>query len=83
MIYLANRFYTPQQINFFRERGVDLNEELWALSELVQWIWRGCIREGKEMNLYIPSYRMRTLLYRWLNGEFLENSILIIENDIA
>tara|TARA_R110002051_G_scaffold325768_2_gene431008 strand:- start:6483 stop:7772 length:1290 start_codon:yes stop_codon:yes gene_type:complete len=83
MIYLANRFYTPQQINFFRERGIDLNEDLWALSELVQWIWRGCIREGKEMNLYIPSYRMRSLLYRWLNGEFSEDSILKIKKDIA
>lgn len=72
MIYLANRYFTPQQISFFRERGIDLNQDLWALSELVQWIWRGCIRENKEMNLYIPSYRMRDLLYRWLNGEFLE-----------
>ena len=83
MIYLANRFFVPQQNSFFRERGIDLNEDLWALSELVQWIWRGCIREGKKMNLYIPSYRMRDLLYRWLDGEFLENSILKIEKDIA
>jgi hypothetical protein len=83
MAYLANRYFNPQQVNFFRERGVELNHELWALSELVQWIWRGCIREGKEMNLYIPSYRMRDLLYRWLDGEFLENSILKIEKDIA
>jgi hypothetical protein len=78
MIYLANRFYNPQQDNFFKERGIDLNQDLWALSELVQWIWRGCIREGKVMNLYIPCYRMRDLLNRWLNGEFLEKSVLKI-----
>ncbi len=75
MAYLANRYYKPQYISFFRERGITLNEDLWALSELVQWIWRGCIRDRKEMNLYIPSYRMRNLLLRWLDGEFIVNDI--------
>lgn len=70
MAYLANRFFKPQQKNFFTERGVKIDEDLWALSELVQWIWRGRIRNKKPMNLYIPSYRMRDLLIRWLDGEF-------------
>ncbi len=74
MAYLANRYFNPQQVSFFRERNVELNEDLWALSELVQWIWRGCIRNNEKMNLYIPSYRMRNLLYRWLDGGFLETS---------
>lgn len=74
MAYLANRYFTPQQVSFFRERNIDLNEDLWALSELVQWIWRGCIRNNEKMNLFIPSYRMRKLLISWLDGEFLEDS---------
>lgn len=81
MAYLANRYFSPQQINFFRERGIVLNEELWALSELIQWIWRGCIREKKPMNLYIPSSRMRDLLTRWLNGEFIETKSVISINE--
>lgn len=77
MAYLANRYFKPQHISFFRERNIELNEDLWALSELVQWIWRGCIRNNEKMNLYIPSYRMRMLLYRWLDGEFLNTSYKI------
>lgn len=84
MAYLANRYFKPQHISFFRERGIILNEDLWALSELVQWLWRGCIRDDKKMNLYIPSYRMRNLLIRWLDGEFLtENSVEINNEKVA
>jgi len=73
MAYLGNRYFPPQTISFFRERNIKLNEDLWALSELIQWIWRGCIRDKKPMNLYIPNLRMRKLLIMWLNGELLEN----------
>jgi hypothetical protein len=72
MAYLASRYHHPQDVSFFRQRGIELNEELFALGELVQWIWRGCIRKNEKMNLYIPSYKMRQLLIRWLNGEFLD-----------
>ena len=67
MIYLANRFLNPNIKSFFRSGGVSVNEEQWALSELLQWIWRGCIRKNEAMNLYIPSKRMRELLIDWLN----------------
>jgi len=72
MAYLGNKFFIPQELSFFRERGIILNEDLWALSELIQWVWRGCIRENKPMNLYIPNYRMRNLLIDWLEGKYLE-----------
>ncbi|WP_223032686.1 hypothetical protein [Hanstruepera marina] len=77
MAYLGNRYFDPQTINFFRERGIKLNEDLWALSELIQWIWRGCIRDKKAMNLYIPNSRMRSLLKEWLEGKYIvENAKL-------
>lgn len=69
MAYLVNRFYSPQIVNFFKYRGVELNQDLWALSEMIQWIWRGCIRNNEPMNLYIPSKRMRELLIKWLDDE--------------
>lgn len=74
MAYLGNKYFNPQFISFFREKGIKLDEDLWALSELIQWVWRGCIRDGKEMNLYIPSERMRSLLKKWLEGEFSSES---------
>jgi len=75
MAYFGNRFFKPQQISFFNERNIQLNQDLWALSELIQWIWRGCIRDSKRMNLYIPSERMRSLMYDWLEGRFNDSII--------
>jgi hypothetical protein len=70
MAYLANRFFNPQIKNFFSMNDIDLNEDLWALSELVQWLWRGCIRNDDAMNVYLPCYRMRNILIKWLDGEY-------------
>src|SRR5690606_4146522 len=65
MIYLANRYLNPNEIDFFRSGEVEVNQDNWALAELLQWIWRGSIRNHENMNLYIPSKRMRTLLLNW------------------
>ena len=67
MIYLANRYLNPNIIDFFRQGGIEVDQEKWALAELVQWVWRGSIRNYQKMNLYIPSKRMRNLLRGWLN----------------
>ena len=64
--YLVNRFYNPMINRFFTEKGVNIDEETWALSELIQWLFRSTIREENEINLYIPSKRMRSLLQEWL-----------------
>ena len=68
MAYLANRYMNPSIVKFFYDGGVSVNQEQWALSELVQWVWRGCIRKKEPMNLYIPSKRMRNILINWLNN---------------
>ena len=72
MAYLGNRYFDVQTANFFKTRGIKLDEDIWALSELVQWVWRGCIRDSKEMNLFIPSMRMRKLLIDWLDGKYID-----------
>ena len=64
--YLINRYNSPAIINFFKDRGAEVDEDAFALSELLQFIWRSCIRDGKPINVYIPSKRMRTLLKGWL-----------------
>jgi hypothetical protein len=51
-------------------KGANMDQELYALSEMVQFIWRSRIREGKEIMVYVPSKRMRTLLTDWLNDKF-------------
>lgn len=65
--YMANRFVDPNLMKFFAGRGVELDADRYALSEMLQWIWRSAIREGRPINLYIPSSRMRGLLIDWIN----------------
>ncbi|MNR36774.1 hypothetical protein D3C85_1547400 [compost metagenome] len=52
------------------QKESNMDQTLYALSEMVQFIWRSRIRDGKEINLYIPSKRMRELLKEWLNDEY-------------
>lgn len=70
--YCCNMFLNP----FVKHcLGGDENcsEDAYAVSSMVQWIWRSAIRDGKEIYIYIPSSRMRTLLKEWIerveNGE--------------
>ena len=64
--YVYNRFMNPMEKSFFYSRGVSVNEDMLAQSDLIQFLFRGCIRNNEEMNCYIPSKRMRELLYDWL-----------------
>lgn len=67
--YLINRFMNRDKAAFFQDNGVSVNEDLYALSELVQWLWRSRIRNGEPIHAYIPSERMRQLLDAWSNYE--------------
>lgn len=67
--YMINRFMDPNIMKFFRMRDVSINAEHFALSEMLQWIWRSAIRDDKPINLYIPSSDMRELLMSWIEHE--------------
>ena len=64
--YPINRFMPPEVKNFFLKRDIKIEEEKWALSEMIQWIWRSAIRDKRDIWIYIPSRRMRTLLEQWI-----------------
>lgn len=66
LAYTINRYFDPRLKNFFLINGIRVEEDQYALSELIQWIFRSALRDGKEINLYIPSKRMRTLLKDWI-----------------
>jgi hypothetical protein len=66
--YLCNTFYHPIIKAYFESMGVPVYEDLYALSQMVQWIWRSRVREQAPINVFIPSERMRGLLKRWLNA---------------
>lgn len=69
LAYCCNRYISPDYIGYFQKHNVIVDEDLFALSELLQWVWRSAIREGNPINIYIPSQRMRTILINWLENE--------------
>lgn len=72
LMYLINKFENPLLHNYFVSKGIAVKQDVFALSELIQWLFRSAIRRGKPIKLYIPSKRMRTLLTAWLDGTFEE-----------
>lgn len=68
LVYVANLFMNVNEKKFYAKHGVTVNEDIYALSIMIQWIWRSAIREGNEVNLYIPSRRMRMLLIDWIDS---------------
>lgn len=67
LAYLVNRYRNPFFVRYFRYYGVETNNDIFALSEMLQWLWRSALRDGKHIVLYIPSKRMRDLLKAWLD----------------
>ena len=64
--YLVNRFINPNIMKFFSSKGFKLNQDQFALAEMLQFIWRSAIRDDKPITVYIPSQRMRKLLVNWI-----------------
>ena len=64
--YPVNRYLNTGIKNFFMQHDVEVDEDGFALSEMLQFIWRSAIRDGKEIWIYVPSARMRNLLKNWI-----------------
>lgn len=69
--YMVNRFIRPHYRKFFQKRNIGLDQDGFALSEMLQFVFRSRIREGKDIYLFIPSLRMRQLLKDYLDGKIL------------
>lgn len=66
--YCVNRYMNPVLLNYYTSRGCEVNADGYALSEMVQWVWRSAIRDGESsIRLYVPSSRMRRLFTGWLD----------------
>ena len=72
LAYMINLYMVPIVKTFIESRGVKIDQDQYALSALVQWIFRSAIRDGKPITLFIPSQRMRELLLAWLNPQPLQ-----------
>jgi hypothetical protein len=69
MAYLLNVYYHPTVKAYFEHLGGNVSADLYALSALLQWVWRSRIRRSQPIKLFIPSERMRDLFTRWLAAD--------------
>ena len=54
---------------YLKEYGCPVDKNVFALSEMLQWIWRSRIRKGEVIVLAIPNTRMHNLFLDWLNQD--------------
>jgi hypothetical protein len=68
LIYLYDQHPNPFIKRWLGLDGTDINDE-YALTELIQWVWRSRVRRGEPITVYIPSARMRRIFNEWLEGK--------------
>ena len=68
--YLCNIYPNPELLKASSARGFEVRKDIYAIAEMVQFIWRSAIRNGEEISLYVPSSRMRSLLNDWLENKY-------------
>lgn len=68
LLHLYNRYPNQSVKAYLQDYGVDIDDNVFALSELVQWVWRSAIRNKQQIVLCIASPRMEKLFINWLNN---------------
>lgn len=67
IMYCVNKFLNPYTKKYFSNRECPVNEENYAVSEMLQFIYRSAVRNGEDVYCYIPSKRMRELLIKFID----------------
>jgi hypothetical protein len=68
LAYPINRYLNHYYSHFFQKRGIQIDQDLFALSEMVQWICRSRVRDDEDIHIYVPSTRMRNLLINHISS---------------
>lgn len=77
LAYCINLYMNPYIKKYFEKKNIkdglniEVNEDLFALGCMVQWIFRSRIRNSQPISVYIPSTRMRLLFKNWLDNNIL------------
>ena len=65
LIYLYDQNINPLVGRWINDCSKHFNDR-YALTELVQWVWRSRVRKGEPITLYLPSSRMRKIFMDWI-----------------
>jgi len=67
MVYIYDQWINPNMMRWFNKHVPGaISHDDYALTELIQIIWRTQVRNKKPVTVYIPSKRMRDLFLNWL-----------------
>ena len=66
LIYLYDQHMNPYVARWLEDNSRAF-DDAYALTELIQWVWRSSVRNGQSITLYLPSPRMRQLMEEWLS----------------
>lgn len=73
LVYACNMYMNTLLRGFFEDiqsdKKIVFDDDLFAVSCLIQWVFRSRIRNGENICLYIPSQRMANLFDKWINGK--------------
>jgi len=65
-IHLTNLYPMQPVLVYMQDMGYLCDREAYALNTFIQWVFRGCVRDGKNMKVAIFSERMSVLFKEWL-----------------
>jgi hypothetical protein len=66
-IHMLNIYPSQPVVVYLQDMSFVCDSDGHALSTFIQWLFRGCIRDGEPMKLAIFSKRMDNLFKTWLN----------------
>lgn len=68
LVHAFDRYPIQPLKIYLQDYGFPIDADEFALSELIQWIWRSAIRNGEPIKLCLIPPRMKKLFEDWLNG---------------
>ena len=69
MVHCYNRFPHVTVSSFLQDYGATVDNNQFALSEFLQWLWRSRVRDGQPIRVCVMSKRMRKLFQDWLKED--------------
>lgn len=67
-VSVYNLFANQGVVSYIQDQGGIIDNNKFALSMLIQWLFRGCIRNGQPMKAVIVPERMHKLLKEWIES---------------
>ena len=69
VFYLISKHQNQRVKEYCDNKGFPVNPDLYGCAEMLQLLFRSCIRDGEKVYVVMPSTRMMGLFNSWINSE--------------